>query len=60
MYVMFCILCFHCAKWHSSAILTEVSPCFFISCKANVWAKLAMAGRGPHSSQLGDNFYVVS
>jgi hypothetical protein len=23
------------AKWHSSAILTEVYLCFFLSCKAN-------------------------
>ena len=25
----------HRASWHSSATLTEVSPCFFLSCKAN-------------------------
>ena len=35
MYVLFCIFCFHCANWHSSATLTEVFPCFFLSCKAN-------------------------
>ena len=35
-YVLFCIFCFHNASWHSSAILTEVSPCFVLSCKAHV------------------------
>jgi hypothetical protein len=35
MYVLFCILCFHRANWHSSAILTDVFPCFLLSCKAN-------------------------
>jgi len=35
MYVLFCIFHFHCANWHSSAILTEVFLCFFLSCKAN-------------------------
>jgi len=29
MYVLFCIFCCHRAIWHSSAILTEVFPCFF-------------------------------
>jgi hypothetical protein len=29
MYVLFYILCFHRAKWHSSATLTEILPCFF-------------------------------
>jgi len=35
MYVLFCIFCFHRANWHSSATLTEVFPCFILSCKAN-------------------------
>jgi len=35
MYFLFCTLCFHRAKWHSSANLTEVFPCFCLSCKAN-------------------------
>jgi hypothetical protein len=35
MYVLLCIFCFHRANWQSSAILTEVFPCFFLSCKAN-------------------------
>jgi len=33
MYALFCIFCFHRANWHSSATLTEVFPCFFLSCK---------------------------
>ena len=32
--------------------LTEVFPCFFLSCKANAWVKLAKTGHGPHSSTL--------
>jgi len=51
---------FHRANWHSSAILTEVFPCFFLSCKANARVQLAKTVHGPHSSQLGDNFYAVS
>ena len=39
----------HC---HSSATLTEVFPCFFLSCKANARVKLAKTGHGPHSSKL--------
>jgi len=35
MYALFCTFCFHHANWHSSATLTEVFPCFFLSCKAN-------------------------
>jgi hypothetical protein len=35
MYALFCIFCFHRANWHSSATVTEVFPCFFLSCKAN-------------------------
>jgi len=34
-YNVFCIFCFHRANWHSPATLTEVSPCFFLRCKAN-------------------------
>jgi hypothetical protein len=30
--------------------LTEVSPCFFLSCKANARVKLTKTGHGPHSS----------
>ena len=50
MYVLFCIFCFHRASWHSSATLTEVLLCFFISCKANARVYLAKTRHGPHSS----------
>ena len=32
--------------------LTEVFPCFFLSCKANARVKLPKTGHGPHSSTL--------
>ena len=32
--------------------LTEVFPCFFLSCKANARVNLAKTGHGPHSSTL--------
>jgi hypothetical protein len=32
--------------------LTEIFPCFFLSCKANPRAKPAKTGHGPHSSTL--------
>ena len=32
--------------------LTEVFPCFFLSCMANTRIKLAKTGHGPHSSTL--------
>jgi len=32
--------------------LTEVFPCFFLSCKANARVKLANTGHGQHSSAL--------
>ena len=32
--------------------LTEVFPCFCLSCKANARVKLAKTGHGPHSSTL--------
>jgi hypothetical protein len=40
------------ASWHSTANLTEVFPCFFLSCKANARIKHAKMGHGPHSSKL--------
>jgi hypothetical protein len=56
-YVFILCLCIHCmftylhrASWHSSATLTEVFPCFFLSCKANARVKPAKMGHGPHSS----------
>ena len=33
-----------------TATLTEVFPCFFLSCKANARVKPAKTGHGPHSS----------
>jgi len=36
-YCMFMYL--HRATWHSSATMTEVFPCFFLSCKANARVK---------------------
>jgi hypothetical protein len=52
MYALFCIFCFHSANCHSPATLTEVFPCFFLSCKANARVYLAKMGHGPHSLQL--------
>ena len=40
-----------------SANLTEVFPCFFLSCKANARVKPAKTGHGPHSSK---NFLCCS
>ena len=34
------------------ATLTEVFPCFFLSCKANARVKPAKTGHGPHSSEF--------
>ena len=34
------------------ATLTEIFPCFFLSCKANARVKPAKTGHGPHSSTL--------
>jgi hypothetical protein len=45
-YCMFMDL--HRASWHSSATLTEVFPCSFLSCKANARVKPAVIGHGPH------------
>jgi len=42
----------HRASWHSSATLTEVSPCFLLSCKANAKVKPAKLGHGQHSSKF--------
>jgi hypothetical protein len=33
--------------------LTEVFPCFFLSCKANARVKLTKTGHGPHSMLFG-------
>ena len=49
----------HRASWHSSASLTEVFPCFFLSCKANDRVKPTKTGHGPHSSKIFVLFYVL-
>jgi len=54
LYILFC------ANWHSSGILTEVFPCFSLSCKAIARVWLTKTGHSSHSSELGDNFYLVS
>jgi hypothetical protein len=56
-YCMFMYL--HRASWHSSATLTEVFPCFFLSCKANARVKPAKTGHGPHSPKIFVLFYVL-
>ena len=37
---------------YSPTTLTEVFPCFFLSCKGNARVYLAKTGHGPHSSKL--------
>ena len=49
----------HRASWHSSATLTEVCPCFFLSCKANARVEPARTGYGPHSSKIFLLLYVL-
>jgi len=56
-YFMFMYL--HRASWHSSVTLTEVFPCFFLSCKANSRVKPAKTGHGPHSSKVFVLFYIL-
>jgi len=42
-----------------AATLTEVFPCFFLSCKANARVNLVKMGHGPHSSKIVVLFYVL-
>ena len=56
-YCMFMYL--HRASRHSLATLTEVFPCFFLSCKANARVKPAKPGHGPYSFKLFELFYVL-
>ena len=42
-----------------AATLTEVFPCFFLSCKANARLNLAKTGHGPHSSKIVVLFCVL-
>ena len=37
---------------YCSTTLTEVCPCFFLSCKANARVYLAKTGHGPHSTLI--------
>ena len=48
---VFLVICF-CNLTEVFLTLTEVFPCFFLSCKANARVKLAKSGHGPHSSTL--------
>ena len=41
-----------------AATLTEVFPCFFLSCKANARVILSKTGHGPHSSKIVVLLYV--
>jgi len=56
-YCMFMSL--HCDSWHSSATLTEVFPCFFLSCKANARVKPAKIRHGPHLSKIFVLFCIL-
>jgi hypothetical protein len=47
------------ASRHSSATLTEVFPCFFLSCKANAELKPAKTVHGQRSSKIFVLFYVL-
>ena len=59
MYSYCTFMCLHRASSHSSATLTEVCACFFLSCKANARVKPAKTGHGPHSSKIFVLFYVL-
>jgi hypothetical protein len=56
-YCMFIYL--HRASWHSSATLTKVFPCFFLSCKATVGVKPAKTGHGLHASKIFVLFCIL-
>ena len=52
-YVYYHLICIQSYVYcHSSATLTEVFPCFCLSCKANVRIKFIKMGQGPQSSKL--------
>ena len=53
-YVYVLLLCMPCYVYFVfiPATLTDVFPCFSLSCKANARVYLAKTGHGPHSSQL--------
>jgi len=58
-YVYVFLLYDYVSSWHSSATLTEVFPCFFLSCKGNARVIPAKMGHGPHSSKIFVLFYVL-
>ena len=43
---------------YGSTTLTEVFPCFFLSCKVNARVYLAKSGQGPHSSKIFVSFKI--
>ena len=48
----YCIFMYlHLAIWHSSATLTEVFPCFFLSCEANAIIEPAKMVHSPQTSK---------
>ena len=51
-------LCFLIVMYVLFSTLTEVFPCFFLSCKANARVYLAKTGHGPHSSLIV-SFHVL-
>jgi len=56
----YCVFMYlHCASWHSSATLTKVFPCFFLSCKANARGKTCKYGARPALFQMYVLFYVL-
>jgi hypothetical protein len=57
--IHFMFMYLHRASWHSSPTLTEVFPCFFLSCKSNARLKPAKMGHGPPSSKLLVLLYVL-
>jgi hypothetical protein len=56
-YCMFMYL--HRASCHSSATLTEVFPCFFLSCKANARVKIRKDGGTACNLPIFLLFYVL-
>jgi hypothetical protein len=56
-YCMFMYL--HRSSWHSSATLTEVFLCFFLSCKASARVTPVKMGHSPHSSKIFVLFCVL-
>jgi hypothetical protein len=60
MYILFWLFCFHRANWHASSTLTEFFRAFSSVVRQMPGYNSQRWGHGPHSSQLGDNFYAVS